>query len=138
MFFFACEVFVAMYSGIPSHLSHLKYLFFGLHGHGHLVPWMWSSLTLMLLGIVLLIIPQLRSNEFLLPVTCAMIIVGTWIDKALGMISGGFVPNPLHQVTEYAPTQQEVLISLGVFSTGFLVLTVLFKLATRVKEEVRG
>ncbi len=138
VFFFLCEVFVVFYSNIPGHKSHIMYLFFGLHGHNALVPWMWTSITLMLIGIVLLIIPQLRSNKDLLPFTCIMIIIGTWIDKALGMISGGFVPNPLHHVTEYAPTQQEVVISLGVFATGFLVLTVLFKLATRVKEEVRG
>ena len=67
-----------------------------------------------------------------------MIFIGTWIDKSLGMISGGFVPNPLHHVTEYTPTVPEVIISLGVLATGLLILTVLFKLAATVKEEVRG
>jgi len=36
------------------------------------------------------------------------------------------------------PTFKEVIVSLGVFATGFFILTVLFKLATQVKEEVRG
>jgi molybdopterin-containing oxidoreductase family membrane subunit len=74
----------------------------------------------------------------LLPVACAMIFIGAWIDKGLGMISGGFVPSPLHHVTEYAPTGQEIIITLGVYATGFLVLTILYKLATTVKEEVNG
>ncbi|MFH1152781.1 MAG: NrfD/PsrC family molybdoenzyme membrane anchor subunit [Pseudomonadota bacterium] len=138
VFFFLCEIFVVYYSNIPGHKAHIQYLFFGFHGGHALVPWMWSSITLMITGILLLVIPVLRSNEFLLPFTCIMIVIGTWIDKALGMISGGFVPNPLHQVTEYAPTGQEVMISLGVFATGFLILTILFKLATTIKEEVRG
>jgi len=138
VFFFACEIFVTYYSKIPGHMSHIDYLFFGLHGHNALVPWMWTSITLMLIGIALLVVPALRSNVTLLPFTCIMVVIGTWIDKSLGMISGGFVPSPLHTITEYAPTGKEVIISLGVFATGFLILTILFKLATRVKEEVRG
>ncbi|SMC94269.1 putative sulfite reductase-associated electron transfer protein DsrP [Desulfocicer vacuolatum DSM 3385] len=138
VFFFFCEVFVVFYSKIPGHMSHLQYLFAGLHGHNALVPWMWTSMILMFIGIALTVVPAFRSNKTLLPYTCAMIIIGTWIDKSLGMISGGFVPNPLHHVTEYAPTFKEMIISLGVFATGFFILTILFKLATTVKEEVRG
>ena len=138
VFFFLCEVFVVFYSKIPGHMAHIKYLFFGLHGHGALVPWMWTSMTLMFVGIALLVVPAFRNNETLLPFTCIMIFIGTWIDKSLGMISGGFVPNPLHHVTEYIPTVQEIVISLGVLATGLLILTVLFKLAATVKEEVRG
>ncbi len=138
VFFFLCEVFVVFYSKIPGHMSHIQYLFFGLHGHNALVPWMWTSITLMFIGIALMVVPAFRSNKTLLPYTCVMIIIGTWIDKSLGMISGGFVPNPLHTVTEYIPTGKEIIISLGVFATGFLILTILYKLATTVKEEVRG
>ncbi|MFO7884711.1 MAG: NrfD/PsrC family molybdoenzyme membrane anchor subunit [Desulfobacteraceae bacterium] len=138
VFFFACEIFVTYYSNIPSHKTHIDYLFFGLHGHNALVPWMWTSITLMTIGIILLVIPALRSNVTLLPFTCIMVVIGTWIDKSLGMISGGFVPSPLHHFTEYMPTFKEVVVSLGVFATGFFILTVLFKIATRVKEEVRG
>ncbi|OQY01216.1 MAG: menaquinol oxidoreductase [Desulfobacteraceae bacterium 4572_130] len=138
VFFFLCEIFVTYYSKIPGHASHINYLFFGLHGHNALVPWMWTSMTLMFIGIILLIIPALRNNQTLLPFTCIMIVVGTWIDKSLGMISGGFVPSPLHHVTEYAPTLKEIIISLAVFGKGLLILTILFKIAAKVKEEVRG
>ncbi|MCK5695540.1 MAG: polysulfide reductase NrfD [Desulfobacula sp.] len=138
LFFFLCEVFVVMYSNIPGHAAHIQYLLFGYHGYNALVPWMWTSLTLMGTGAIFLLIPQLRNNKTLLPVTCAMIVFGAWIDKGLGMISGGFVPSPLHHVTEYAPTGPEIIITLGVYGTGFLVLTILYKLATQVKEEVHG
>ncbi len=138
LFFFLCEVFVVYYSNIPGHKSHIQYLLFGYHGYHALVPWMWTGLLLMATGAVFLVIPQLRNNKTLLPVTCAMIFVGAWIDKGLGMISGGFVPSPLHHVTEYAPTIPEIKITLMVYAVGFLVLTVLYKLATQVKEEVKG
>ncbi len=136
VFFFLCEVFVAFYSNIPEHMDHIKYLFVGLHGHGAMVPWMWSSMALMVIGIILTVNPVTRRNETTLAVACAVIIAGTWIDKALGMIAGGFVPNPLHEVNEYAPTFPEIVITIGVYAIGALVLTVLYKMAVGVKEEV--
>ena len=136
VFFLLCEVFVVFYSKIPEHMDHMKYLFVGLHGHGSLVPWMWTSVALMVLSIILLVNPITRKNETVLAVSCLCVFFGTWIDKGLGMISGGFVPSPLHHVNEYAPTIPEIIITLGVYATGFLVLTALFKMAISVKEEV--
>ena len=138
VFFFLCEVFVVFYSGIPEHMDHIKYLFVGLHGHGALVPWMWASMILMVVSIILLVNPVTRKNETVLVVACITVFIGTWIDKGLGMISGGFVPNPLHHVNEYVPTLPEILIALGVWAIGFLVLTALFKVAVTIKEEVAG
>ncbi len=138
VFFFLCEIFVAFYSQIPEHMDHIKYLFVGLHGHGALVPWMWTSMALMVIGIILTVNPGTRKNETTLAVACALIIAGTWIDKGLGMISGGFVPNPLHEVNEYAPTPWEIGITVGVYAIGALVLTILYKMAVGVKEEVRA
>ena len=138
VFFFLCEIFVAFYSQIPGHTTHIKYLFVGLHGHGALVPWMWGSMILMATGIVLTVTPATRKNETSLMIACIVIIMGTWIDKGLGMISGGFVPNPLHEVNEYVPTMPEIGITLGVYAIGALVLTVLYKMAIGVKEEVHG
>jgi Ni/Fe-hydrogenase subunit HybB-like protein len=135
IFFFLCEIFVAFYSNIPEHMDHITYLFFGLHGQGNLVLWMWASMTLMAMGIVLTVVPATRKNEATLAVGCVVIIAGTWIDKGLGMISGGFVPNPLHEITEYAPSGPEIGITLGVYAIGAMVLTLLYKIVIGVKEE---
>jgi molybdopterin-containing oxidoreductase family membrane subunit len=136
VFFFLCEVFTAFYSNIPAHMDHIKYLFFGLHGHNSLVPFMWTAYALMLIAIILLVNPITRRNEGVLAVACVMVFVGTWIDKGLGMISGGFVPNPLHQVNEYAPSIPEIIITIGVYGLGTLILTLLYKISIGVKEEV--
>jgi molybdopterin-containing oxidoreductase family membrane subunit len=142
VFFFALEWFTAGYSNIPSHIQHLEYLFFGLTDHatgvwhGTYVPWMWSAYVLMLGAIVLLLVPKWRENHTILTIACIMVFFGTWIDKGMGMISGGFVPNPLHQVHEYIPSRPELLIALGVWALGFLILTILYKVALGVKQEV--
>ena len=138
VFFLLCEVFVAFYSNIPEHKDHLIYLFAGLHGHGVLVPWMWASMILMVIGIILTVTPATRRNETTLMVACIAIFIGTWIDKGLGMISGGFVPNPLHEINEYVPTPMEIILTLGVYAVGALIITLLFKMAVSVKEEVRA
>jgi Ni/Fe-hydrogenase subunit HybB-like protein len=137
VFFFLCEIFVGFYSNIPGHMHSIEYLFIGIDGHNSLVPWMWSSMALMAIGIILTVNPATRKNEVTLAFACAVIIFGTWIDKGLGMISGGFVPNPMHEVTEYAPTLPEIGITLGVYAIGALVLTILYKIVIGVKEEVR-
>ena len=138
VFFLLCEVFVAFYSQIPEHMDHLIYLFAGLHGHGTYVPWMWASMALMLIGIILLVNPVTRKNELTLIAACICVFAGCYIDKGLGMISGGFVPNPLHEVNEYVPTALEGVITIGVWALGFFVLSVLYKIAVSVKEEVRA
>ncbi len=138
LFFFACEVFVALYSQIPEHTAHLQYLFMGLHGHNLLVPWMWLAMTLMVTAAIMMVFPAVRHNERVLGVACVMIFVGIWLDKGLGMIAGGFIPNPLHEITEYAPTVPEAIITVGIYATGLLVLTFLYKIIVSVKEEQAG
>lgn len=134
VFFLVCEVFVVFYSGIPSHMDHIRYLYMGLHGHGALVPWMWTSVACMGLAIIFLIIPVTRNNSQILFFSCLLVFAGTWIDKGLGMIAGGFIPSPLHHVTEYVPSTHELVISAGVTAIGLFILTILFKITIRVKE----
>ena len=135
LFFLGCEIFVTFYSRIPEHMDHFIYLYAGLHGHNALAGWMQFSLVLMILAQVLLLIPATRRNEAVLVVACISVFIGTWIDKGMGLISGGFIPTPLHEVVDYAPTMPELLISLGIFALGALILTLLLNIAVSVKEE---
>jgi len=135
IFFFLLEVFTATYSGIPGHAHPLKYLFFGLEGHTALVPWMWTATVLAFLGLGLLIYPVTRKNEAILPIALIAVFIAAWIDKGMGLVIGGFVPNPFERVTEYAPTLPEIAITVGVYAIGALVLTVLYKVAISIKED---
>jgi molybdopterin-containing oxidoreductase family membrane subunit len=135
-FFLLLEIFTAFYSGIPEHQSSLVYLYAGLDGHARLVPWMWTSVFFCIAALVLLIIPALRRNETTLVLGCVSVFIGTWIDKGVGLVIGGFIPNPFHKVIEYMPTVPEIIICLAIWATGFFVLTILFKIAISIKEEV--
>ena len=66
---------------------------------------------------------------------CGSVVISTWIDKGFGLVIGGFIPNPFERVFEYFPTKPEILISVGVWATGFFILSVLYKIVVSVKEE---
>ncbi len=134
--FFLFEAFTVFYSQIPEHMRHFEYLFAGIAGYGKLVPWMWVSMIGMITASILLVIPAVRRNHVTLAVACVMVVITTWIDKGLGLITGGFVPNPFDMITEYWPTALELLISAGVWAAGFLILTILYKIVVSIKEEI--
>jgi Ni/Fe-hydrogenase subunit HybB-like protein len=138
VFFFFCEIFTVFYSQIPDHMLHFQYLFAGIGDKARLVPFMWFSIVGMIVAALLLVNPGFRHNETTLAALCGLVIVTTWLDKGLGLMTGGFVPNPLEKVTEYWPTMPEAIITLGVWAMGFLILTVLYKVAVSIKEEIRS
>ncbi len=137
-FFLGLEFFTAFYSGIPGHMQSFIYLYKGLEGHHQLVPLMWFSTILAVVAIGILVFPFLRRNEMILAFASACVFISLWIDKGFGLIVGGFVPNPFEGITEYWPTAPEFLIAAGVWAIGFLVLTILYKIAVSVKEESGG
>ncbi|MBC8208650.1 MAG: polysulfide reductase NrfD [Desulfobulbaceae bacterium] len=141
LFFIGLEFFVGYYSGVPGHKHALQYLFFGLEHHGHvynnLVPFMWTSIIFMIGSIAMLATPAIRKgNEFILGLACLMLFTGLWIDKGLGFVFAGFIPNPLHEITEYIPTANELGVTIGIWATGFFILTLLYKIAVSVEHEI--
>ena len=135
IFFVLMELFTAFYSQIPEHTHHFLYLFVGLEGHTTLVPWWWAFMIMAVVSIYLLINPKTRNHDVWLAVACALVFISLWIEKGLGLVITGFIPNPLDQVFEYSPTWPEVFITLGVWAMGFLILTVLYKIAISIKEQ---
>jgi len=135
LFFLGCEIFVVFYSGVTEHMAHFQYLYFGKNGYGALVPWMWTAVLLMVASSILLVNPTTRKNDGILIVACIALFMGTWIDKGMGLITGGFVPTPLNKTVDYIPTVIELLISLGIYAAGAFILTLLFKIAVGVKSE---
>lgn len=136
VFFFFCELFTVLYSQIPEHLDHFKFLIIGLEGQFQYVPLTWVSIIFMLVAIILLIVPKYRKTKVLLITACFLTLVGTWIDKGLLLMVGGFVPNPFGEIIIYWPTFFESIITMGVWSFGVLILVILYKIAIAVRCEI--
>jgi len=136
LFFVALELFTAFYSGMPEHMIHFQYLFVGIGEHKELVPWMWASMTLAVVAVLMLLSPKVRGDYKLLTIACVLVFVSIWIDKGMGMVVGGFSPSTLGTITDYLPTVPEVLVSLAIYAVGFLMITVFYKIALSVRDEV--
>jgi len=137
VFFVAMELFTALYSNIPEHVHHFQFLFMGLEGSNTLAPWMWLSVVLAAVALVILINPSTRRSETTLVVGCIAVFGSLWIDKGLGMVIAGFVPSPLGKVTHYAPTAPEITITLAIYAIGILIVTGLYKIALEVRGQMK-
>jgi len=136
IFLFGLEVFTSSYSGVPGLGVAKTALFFGRDGQFFWInAWMWASVAMAIVSFLLLAFPGTRDNEKLLPYTLLILVVSTWIDKGLGMLWGGFTPNPFGTITLYTPTFSEIMIAIGVYAIGALVLSLLWKIALDVKKE---
>ena len=135
LFFILLEFFTGFYSGVPSHRRDLEYLFFGFAGHARMVPWMWASLAMGAASIPLLLGSVRRWTHLPLAIACGMVFVSTWMDKGLGLIAGGFAISPMETVADYAPTLPEILISLGIYASGALILTLFYKMVLSIRAE---
>ncbi|QDT99001.1 sulfate reduction electron transfer complex DsrMKJOP subunit DsrP [Gimesia aquarii] len=125
------EVFTLFYTG-GSHASSAQYLFFGSHGANGLVPWMWASIVLNIVGAILFFTPAALRRENTRIVACLFCIVGIWIEKGMGLIIPGFIPSTLHEVVEYSPSLIEWKVTAGIWAFGLLILTLILKLIASV------
>ncbi|HZO42810.1 MAG TPA: NrfD/PsrC family molybdoenzyme membrane anchor subunit [Methylomirabilota bacterium] len=132
------ELFYKFYS--PTHHGiNARYLFFGLDGHNALVPWIWTAIALNTLATVALMIHPIRHNHRWLMLACAVLFIGIWVEKGIGLVVPGFVPSPLGEIVEYTPSLVELGVTAGVWALGMFVLTVLVRVALPIElGEVRS
>jgi len=130
MFLLVSELFTEFYAG-TAHISSTRYLYFGLHGYHALVPWIWSSIGLNTLALIILYLPVARSLRYL-NLACVLLIVGIWIEKGMGLIIPAFIPTPLGEMVEYMPTLNEVLVCLGIWAFGLLLYTIFVRITIPV------
>lgn len=126
LFLLGCEVFKEFYSD-SVHMAPIQYLYFGLHGHNNLVPWMWLSLLMNSFAFVIFLNSNTRQNMIMLNAGCVMVIIGVYIEKGIGLIIPGFIPSALGEIYEYSPTWVELGVTVGIWATGALIFTLLLK-----------
>ena len=118
----AAELYVGSSHGIT-----VEYLLFGAGEHDALVPWVWTSIGLTVLALLILVLPVSR-NPRVINVACVAMVVGLWLDKTMLFVVPGFVPTPLGEIVEYSPTWNETLVSLGIWAFGLLVYSILVRI----------
>jgi Ni/Fe-hydrogenase subunit HybB-like protein len=131
LFLLLSEIFTVFYSG-GAHAASAHYLYFGLHGHSGLVPWIWTAVAMNVLGAVLLLHPRAKQRLWWLDAACLLVFVGIWIEKGMGLIVPGFIPSALHEMVEYLPSLTEWKITVGIWALGLIIYTIALKVAVPI------
>jgi Ni/Fe-hydrogenase subunit HybB-like protein len=128
LFLFGAEFFKEFYSG-SVHLAPMEYLYFGLHGHNNLVPWMWMAFIFNVTAFFIFLRPKTRENFLTLNIACVLVITGIYIEKGMGLIIPGFIPGVLGEIYEYGPSAIEKGVALGIWAFGAMFFTLFLKFA---------
>ena len=127
------EIFKEFY--FPTHHSKSAiYLFFGLEGHNSLVPWIWTAISINLLGTIILAVNPFKERQIFLMPALVLLIIGIWIEKGIGLIVPGLVPSPMGEIVSYSPSNVEVFITIGIAGLGMFVITMLLKPALIIEK----
>jgi Ni/Fe-hydrogenase subunit HybB-like protein len=137
LFLLVSELFVDFYGGGGGAAA--RALFLGVPGSHGLVPWIWLATIANGSAAVILVIHRLREDPRWLNLACGLAIPAIWMEKGLGLVVPGFVPTPLGEVLEYAPTLNEEMVSLGIWAVGALIFSVLARATVEVESgRMRG
>jgi molybdopterin-containing oxidoreductase family membrane subunit len=128
LFLLGAEVFKEYYSG-TEHLIHFTYLFSGIEGHRALVPFAWGFVICGVTAFLLFLFPATRRNPVTLNLGCLLIYASVYVEKGMGTIMPAFTPDTLGEIYEYAPTLHELRVGAAIFAVGFLIFTLLCKIA---------
>lgn len=131
LFLHGAEAFKEYYSN-TEHLLYTRYWFQGIDGHRTLVPFAWTAVSLNVLALVLFVVPRTRTNWITLNIGCFATYAGCYIEKGMGLIIPGLTPDTLGEIYEYYPTLTELRVAAGVFAVGFLVFTLMLKVAVPI------
>ena len=131
LFLHGAEAFKEFYSN-TQHLLFTRYWYFGVGGHHTLVPYAWSAVALNLASFALFISPASRRNFWTLNIGCLATYAGVYIEKGMGLIIPGLTPDTLGEIYEYYPTLTELRVAAGIFALGFLVFTLMLKVAVPI------
>ncbi len=131
LFLHGAEAFKEYYSD-TEHLLFTRYWYEGIGAHRTLVPFAWAAVSLNVLAFVLFIVPTTRRNWVTLNLGCLATYAGCYIEKGMGLIIPGLTPDTLGEIYEYYPTLNELRVAAGVFAVGFLVFTLMLKVAVPI------
>jgi Ni/Fe-hydrogenase subunit HybB-like protein len=131
LFLHGAEAFKEYYSD-TEHLLYTRYWFEGLDGHRTLVGYAWTAVALNVSAFLLFVVPAARRNWVTLNLGCLATYSGCYIEKGMGLIIPGMTPDTLGEIYEYVPSITELRVAAGVFAIGFLVFTVMLKVAVPI------
>jgi molybdopterin-containing oxidoreductase family membrane subunit len=92
----------------------------------------WLALAFNSAAFLVFMVPLLRRRLRLLNAACVLAAAGVFIEKGMGLLLPGMTPDMLGEVYDYAPSQSEVMVAVGVWGVGALAFTLMAKVAMAI------
>ncbi len=131
LFLLGAELFKEYYSA-TEHLRFTQHVWGGLREHRALVPFAWAGLACSLVAFLVLLVPATRRRFATLNAGCVLVWIGVYLEKGFLLVVGGLSPDALGVVQDYRPSATELAVAAGIFGAGFLVFTLLVKIAVPI------
>jgi molybdopterin-containing oxidoreductase family membrane subunit len=131
LFLQGAEIFKEYYSA-SEHLLFTEHVWRGIGEHRALVPFAWIGLACSVVALLILLVPRTRKHVVTLNVGCALIWIGVYLEKGMGLVIAGFTPDTLGEIYPYTPSTTELGVALGIFGVGALVFLLLVKIAVPI------
>lgn len=126
LFFLFVEIMTTFWpaSTTPGHAMRLEMLLWGKYA-----PFFIPQITIFgLVPFLLLMNPRTRRNMHIMPVACALVVVGIFIKRFM-LLAMGFGMSPIGPFDNtYVPTLTETLVTMGIWAIGILLFTLAVKL----------
>jgi molybdopterin-containing oxidoreductase family membrane subunit len=113
-------------------LIHFEYLFHGIGDNNDIVFFGWFSVIISFIAFLLFLIPSTRKNVVTLNIGAVLIWFGVYIEKGIALLIPGFTPDVLGQIYVYRPSVTELQVTVGIFAVGFLLFTLMSKVAVAI------
>ncbi|MGC8763543.1 MAG: sulfate reduction electron transfer complex DsrMKJOP subunit DsrP [Acidobacteriota bacterium] len=131
LFLTAAEAFKEFYTN-SQEVVYIRYLYFGYKGNTTLVPFAWASVACGVAAFLLFLVPRTRKNWVTLNAGCVLIYASVYIEKGMGLIIPGLTPDTLGEIYQYRPSATELFVAMGIFAVGFLIFTLMLKVAVPI------
>jgi Ni/Fe-hydrogenase subunit HybB-like protein len=122
------ELFTEFFSGTV-HSESIRYLYLGIRDSTELFPLIWLAVLMNIVAFFLLLFPGTRKNFITLNAACVFAAAGIYMEKGIGLVIPGFIPDALGEIYNYSPTSPEIFISVGIWAFGAMIYTLLLKVA---------
>jgi len=131
LFFVGAEVFTEFYAQ-TSHTVHARFQWFGIHGDSNVAAYTWSALGFNVLALIIFIVPKFRLHLNLLTIGCVFSFSGIFIEKGMGLLLPGFIPDELGEIYRYTPSLNEISVGIGIWAIGALLFTWMVRVAIAI------
>ena len=131
LFLLGAELFKEFYSD-TEHLLFTRILFTSVHDSTQVHYFLWPATVASVIAFVLFLIPRTRKNFWTMNLGAVLIFFGVYFEKGMGLVIPGLTPDTLGEIYLYTPNLNELRISAGIFALGFLLFTLMVKVAVPI------